>query len=70
MLIERPTAPAARLRQVIGDFGGTYALNGLIGFIFAATGPVAVILSVVQKAACHRPSWLPGCSARSSSTGC
>ena len=28
------------------DFGGTYFVNALIGFIFAATGPVAVILSV------------------------
>ena len=33
-------------RQILSDFGSTYAANGLIGFIFAATGPVAVILSV------------------------
>src|SRR5574340_978325 len=28
------------------DFGPSYAANGLIGLIFAATGPVAVILAV------------------------
>ncbi|MBA3479038.1 MAG: benzoate/H(+) symporter BenE family transporter, partial [Lautropia sp.] len=30
----------------MADIGPLYAANGLIGFIFAATGPVAVILSV------------------------
>ena len=36
----------ATLRDWWRDFGPVYAANGLIGFIFAATGPVAVILSV------------------------
>ena len=31
---------------MLSDFGSTYAANALIGFIFAATGPVAIILSV------------------------
>lgn len=29
---------------MLSDFGSTYAANALIGFIFAATGPVAIIL--------------------------
>lgn len=37
------------LRQVFADFGLTYVANGLVGFIFAATGPVAIILSVGMR---------------------
>ena len=44
--IERPTAPPARLQKVFADLTTTILANGLIGFIFAATGPFAVILSV------------------------
>lgn len=44
--LERPTAPPPGLRQILADFGPTYFANGLIGFIFSATGPVAIILSV------------------------
>lgn len=44
--LERPTARAPGLRQIFADFGLTYFANGLIGFIFSATGPVAIILSV------------------------
>lgn len=44
--LERPaTAPASPAR-FLADLGTVYAVNGLIGFIFAATGPVAVILAV------------------------
>lgn len=38
--------PIAGWRQFLADLGREPAVNGLIGFIFAATGPVAVILSV------------------------
>ncbi len=44
--IERPAAPPARLPKVFSDLSTTILANGLIGFIFAATGPFAVILSV------------------------
>ena len=44
--MEAPTQAAPRWAALRRDFGVTYAVNGLIGFIFAATGPVAVILSV------------------------
>jgi len=45
-LIERPPRPLAAPRRVLRDLGPLYAGNGLIGLIFAATGPVAVILAV------------------------
>ena len=44
--IEAPAQAAPRWAALRRDVGVTYAVNGLIGFIFAATGPVAVILSV------------------------
>ena len=46
MSLEAPIRPSTRLRTVLHDLGTVYSVNGLIGFIFAATGPVAVILSV------------------------
>ena len=45
-LFEPYARPLAGWRKFRADFGPVYAANGLIGFIFAATGPVAVILSV------------------------
>lgn len=44
--LERPAGPAPGLRRILDDFGLTYFANGLIAFIFSATGPLAVILSV------------------------
>jgi benzoate membrane transport protein len=34
------------LSPVLVDFGGVYFVNGLVAFIFAASGPVAIILAV------------------------
>ena len=34
------------LRRALADFGGVYFVNGLVAFIFAASGPVAIILAV------------------------
>jgi benzoate membrane transport protein len=45
-LIERPDRPLPGPRRLLRDAGGVYAANGLIGVVFAATGPVAVILAV------------------------
>ena len=45
-LFEPYARPLAGWRKLRADLGLVYAANGLIGFIFAATGPVAVILSV------------------------
>ena len=44
--IERPPKPRAHLREVLADLSTNSIANGLIGFIFAATGPFAVVLSV------------------------
>ena len=44
--LERPTAQAPGLRRIFSDSGLGYFANGLIGFIFSATGPVAIILAV------------------------
>ncbi|MEU9821157.1 benzoate/H(+) symporter BenE family transporter [Pseudonocardia alni] len=43
---ERPPLPVTRPGGVFRDLGPQYLANGLIGLIFAATGPVAVILAV------------------------
>ncbi|WP_252438903.1 benzoate/H(+) symporter BenE family transporter [Pseudonocardia humida] len=45
-LVERPVRPLLGLRGFVRDAGPVYAANGLIGLVFAATGPVAVILAV------------------------
>jgi benzoate membrane transport protein len=34
------------LRQALADFGGVYFANGLVAFLFAVSGPVAIILAV------------------------
>ena len=44
--LERPRQRPPRLRQVLSDFGPTYAANGFIGWVFSATAPVAIILTV------------------------
>ncbi len=46
MPLEKPSAAPPSLRQMLADFGGLYAVNGIVAFIFAASGPVAIILSV------------------------
>jgi benzoate membrane transport protein len=61
--LERAPAPRPDLRQVWADLGPTYAVNGLIGFIFAATGPVAIVLSTGTRGGLGQAelaSWLFG----------
>ncbi|MFR9803602.1 benzoate/H(+) symporter BenE family transporter [Pseudonocardia sp. RS010] len=60
---ERPPGPATTPRRFVRDLGPQYVANGLVGLIFAATGPVAVILAVgVQGGLTERElaSWLFG----------
>jgi len=45
-MLEKPALAPAGPRQFATDAGGLYAVSGLIAFIFAATGPVAIILAV------------------------
>jgi len=46
MQLEQPARPATGLNQALSEFGGEYAINAFVAFIFAASGPVAIILSV------------------------
>ncbi|NQV54751.1 MAG: benzoate/H(+) symporter BenE family transporter [Rhodospirillales bacterium] len=45
MHIELPKPPFPGLKQIFSDFSGQLAANGLIAFIFAASAPIAIILS-------------------------
>jgi benzoate membrane transport protein len=45
-LLEPAARPRTTPARALRDFGTLYAVNGLVGFIFAATGPVAIILAV------------------------
>jgi benzoate membrane transport protein len=46
MPLEKPVLPLPSPRRVWSDFGGLYAANAVVAFLFACTGPVAIILSV------------------------
>src|SRR5512140_2989222 len=46
MELEKTGFPRAGLRDVLHDLGAVYAVNALVAFIFAASGPVAIILAV------------------------
>jgi len=61
--IERPAIAPPSLRQLWADFGARYAANGFIGWLFAATAPVAIILSVGSQGGLNEAqlaSWLFG----------
>ena len=63
MSAESPTRPWASPAQVWRDLSPLIATNGLIGLIFAATGPLAVILSVGAAGGLPEPviaSWIFG----------
>ncbi|WP_460961969.1 benzoate/H(+) symporter BenE family transporter [Parasphingorhabdus pacifica] len=58
-----PSRPFPGSRRLAQDFGGHYAANGLIGLIFAATGPLAVILAVGEQGGLSQAeiaSWIFG----------
>jgi benzoate membrane transport protein len=62
-LLERPPRPLTGLRRVFTDLEPVSVANGLIGAIFAATGPVAVILTVGTRGALSQAdlaSWIFG----------
>jgi benzoate membrane transport protein len=51
------------LRQALADFGGVYFVNAVVAFIFAASGPVAIILAVGTRgglAPSDLSSWIFG----------
>jgi benzoate membrane transport protein len=46
MPMESPSKPLPGLRRMVADFGEIYLANAVIAFIFAASGPVAIILAI------------------------
>src|SRR4030067_997014 len=63
MPFEAPDLAPPALRQIGSDFGGLYAVNALVAFIFATTGPVAIILAVAGQGGLSESdlsSWLFG----------
>ncbi len=46
MYLERPEQPPAGLKSLRADFTTTNFAAGVVGFVFAASGPLAVILTV------------------------
>lgn len=46
MPLEKPLLPLPSPRRVLADSGAVYAASALVAFLFAASGPVAIILSV------------------------
>jgi len=63
MALEKPAAPPTRPRTALAAFGGLYATNAFIGFVFAASGPVAIILAVGTRgglSAADLSSWIFG----------
>jgi benzoate membrane transport protein len=46
MSLERPVLPLPGPREIWRDFGPVYAANAVVAFLFACSGPVAIILAV------------------------
>jgi benzoate membrane transport protein len=46
MPLEKIALPLPRPRRIAADFGASYAAAAMVAFLFAASGPVAIILSV------------------------
>lgn len=63
MPLEKPAVAPPSLRQTLADFGALYAANALVAFIFAASGPVAILLAVGMRGGLSESdlaSWLFG----------
>jgi benzoate membrane transport protein len=63
MPLEKPTAPPPSPGQALADFGGLYGVNAFVAFVFAASGPVAIILAVGTRgglSAADLSSWIFG----------
>jgi benzoate membrane transport protein len=46
MPLEKTVSPFPKIRDIVSDCAATYAAAALVAFLFAASGPVAIILSV------------------------
>lgn len=64
MTLERPPALSLNLRHLFSGFSGIYLVNAVVAFLFAASAPVAIILTASQQgrlAEADIASWLFGC---------
>jgi benzoate membrane transport protein len=62
--LEPPLSDRLTIGGLIRDLGPAQFANGLIGFIFAATGPLAIVLSVAARGGLapeEITSWVFGC---------
>ena len=48
--LEQAATRGPGMRELLSDVGGVQVVNGIVGFLFAATAPVAIILAVGTKA--------------------
>ena len=63
MILEPPRSPATTLARYFQDLRPLHAVAGLVAFIFAASGPLAVILTVGSKGGLSQielESWIFG----------
>src|SRR5689334_2731590 len=61
--LEKIIRPLPGPRAIFADSGGVYVANALVAFLFACTGPVAIILSVAAGAGLSEAdiaSWIFG----------
>jgi len=61
MPLERPVVPLPGGGRIAADFGASYAAAAIVAFLFAASGPVAIILSVGARGGLSEPdiaSWI------------
>ena len=62
-VLEQPAQRPPGLREIAGDLGIAYLLNGLAAFVFACTAPVAIIIAVASSGGLSQSdiaSWLFG----------
>jgi benzoate membrane transport protein len=62
-LLEKTLRPYPGPARILNDSGGIYAANAVVAFLFACTGPVAIILSVAAGAGMSEAdiaSWIFG----------
>ena len=63
MPLERPPAFQFDLSQLLSGFGGIYLVNAIVGFLFAASAPVTIILTASEQGGLSESdiaSWLFG----------
>ena len=61
--LEPLSRPFPTIAQALAETGGLYAINAFVAFIFAASGPIAVILAVGMRGGLNESdlsSWIFG----------